>query len=138
VSVDVAEIFSEAIRRQDSGLLVTALVEALRRREREDRPWSINTHFYTSIWALIGAGKASLIRAVIRACVETVVDENMAATHQLRRGHGANEPQKIRDADKAGAWRRDIDHEYHLHYWVTSNGPELAAVVVHVDSSIPD
>lgn len=35
--------------------------------------------------------------------------------------------------------RRDIDDEYHLHYWQCRNGAvEIASIVVHNDFSIPE
>jgi hypothetical protein len=52
-------------------------------------------------------------------------------------GKGGNEPQQKRGQDKA--WRRDIDYEYHLHYWECDDGSvEFASVVTHNDFSIPE
>jgi hypothetical protein len=43
----------------------------------------------------------------------------------------------MRGRDKAQ--RRDIDYEFHLHYWECANGTiELASVVHHNDFSIPE
>jgi hypothetical protein len=64
--------------------------------------------------------------------------ENLSDTHWLRTGKGANNPQKKRRKDKAEPWRRDIDRDYHLHYWKTANGTEFASVVVHDDMTIPE
>ena len=77
---------------------------------------------------------------VLRAIVETLDGENMRATHALRRGHGGDDPQLRRLADDAGAMRRDIDQEHHLHYWLCDNGiVELASVShPHADFSIPE
>ncbi len=75
------------------------------------------------------------VKELLRACVEVILKENMRDTHGLRNGKGANAPQVCRGVDLA--WRRDIDYEYHLHYWETASGPELAAIVVHNDMSIP-
>jgi hypothetical protein len=43
----------------------------------------------------------------------------------------------MRGSDKAQ--RRDIDYEFHLHYWEIANDViELASVVHHNDFSIPE
>lgn len=74
---------------------------------------------------------------ILRAIVETMLSQNMAAIHALRTGMSGAEPQRMRDSDKAQ--RRDIDHEFHLHYWECANGViELASVVHHNDFSIPE
>ncbi len=66
---------------------------------------------------------------VLRAIVETLDEENMAATHALRTGRGGGNPQRRRAADGAGAMRRDIDQDHHLHYWSCDDGVvELASV----------
>ena len=66
---------------------------------------------------------------VLRAIVETLDEENMAATHALRTGPGGDNPQRRRAADSAGAMRRDIAQDHHLHYWSCDNGVvELASV----------
>jgi hypothetical protein len=73
---------------------------------------------------------------IIRACADTILGTNLAAVHPLRRGRGAEDPQQTRGT--ALAWRRDVDYEYHLHYWQTpGESPEFAAVVVHEDFNIP-
>jgi hypothetical protein len=83
------------------------------------------------------AGQASSFPAkVLRAIVETLDGENLAAVHALRTGPGGDDPQQMRGAD--GAMRRDIDYESHLHYWQCDDGKvELASVVRHNDFTIP-
>ena len=73
---------------------------------------------------------------ILRSIVETIKGFNLSAVHALRTGSGGNDPQKMRGRDKAQ--RRDIDREFHLHYWDCANGTvELASVVYHNDFSIP-
>ena len=73
---------------------------------------------------------------VLRAIVETLDGENMAAAHALRTGPGGDESQQMRGAD--GAMRRDIDYEFHLHYWQCDDDTvELASVVTHNNFTIP-
>jgi hypothetical protein len=77
---------------------------------------------------------------VLRSIVETLEQTNMAATHELRTGPGGNDPQRSRVCDQAKAWRRDIDREYHLHYWSCEDGlVEIASVnFPHGDFTIPE
>ncbi len=79
----------------------------------------------------------SLPDKILRSIVETIEGRNLSAVHALRTGKGGNEPQRMRGSDKAQ--RRDIDREFHLHYWKCDNGTvELASVVHHDDFSIPE
>jgi len=94
-----------------------------------------NIHFQKSLedcGILLNAGLAN---STLRAVVHTIENVHMAATHPLREGSGPNEAQVRRGKDLA--WRRDIDHEYHLHYWQCPGGlVELACVVTHNDFHI--
>ena len=82
-------------------------------------------------------GQASSFPAkVLRAIIETLDRENLTAVHALRTGPGGHDPQQMRGAD--AAMRRDIDYEFHLHYWQCDDGTvELASVVTHNDFTIP-
>lgn len=74
---------------------------------------------------------------ILRSIVEIIKGQNLPAVHALRTGPGGNDPQRMRGSDKAQ--RRDIDREFHLHYWECENGTiELASVVYHNDFSIPE
>ncbi len=77
---------------------------------------------------------------VLRSIVETLEETNMAATHWLRTGPGGDNPQRVRATDQAKAWRRDIDREHHLHYWMCEDRTvEVASVSYpHDDFSIPE
>lgn len=81
-----------------------------------------------------------LASKLLRAIVETLEQNNMAATHWLRTGPGGDDPQLVREKDGAKAWRRDIDREHHLHYWACDNGiVEIASVSFpHDDFTIPE
>lgn len=77
---------------------------------------------------------------LLRAIVETLEETNMAAAHWLRNGSGGDDPQRVRRSDQAKAWRRDIDSEHHLHYWVCEdNTVEIASVSFpHDNFTIPE
>ncbi len=73
---------------------------------------------------------------ILRSIVETIKGHNLPAVHALREGSGGSDSQRTRGSDKAQ--RRDIDKEFHLHYWECADGTvELASVVYHNDFSIP-
>ena len=77
-----------------------------------------------------------LSKGILTSIVSTVFDLKLNKTHALRSGKGGNDPQIMRNSDKA--FRRDIDYEFHLHYWKCGNGTiELAKVAYHNDFSIP-
>ncbi len=74
---------------------------------------------------------------ILRSIVETIKEHNLPAVHALRTGPSGNDPQRMRGSDKAQ--RRDIDREFHLHYWECADGTvKLASVVHHDDFSIPE
>ncbi len=75
---------------------------------------------------------------LLRATSEAIDGQNFRAVHPLRTGRGGNNPQRQRKHDKAKACRRDVDHEYHLHYWETENGIEFASMAVHNNFTIPE
>ena len=115
--------------------LETAISIALyksRLKRGENPEWSdfgdlrIGHQFLRTIEETLGASSA-LPGKILRAIVDTVDRENMAAVHALRTGPHGNDPQRMRGND--GAMRRDIDQDYHLHYWSCGNGiVELASV----------
>lgn len=81
----------------------------------------------------------SLPPKILRSIVETLNGQNLSAVHALRGGSGKSGPQRTRGSDNAKAQRRDIDKEFHLHYWECGNGTvELAAVVYHNCFKIPE
>ena len=80
----------------------------------------------------------SVSSALLRATSDAIDGLNLRDVHALRTGQGGNNPQRRRKHDKAKAWRRDIDDEYHLHYWEIENGIEFASTVVHDDFTIPE
>lgn len=101
--------------------------------------WSLGSQFGERIRNCTESAGAALAGSILRAIVETIDRRNLAAVHALRTGSGGNNPQSKRTCDKAKAWRRDIDRDYHLHYWEMSDARiELASVGPHNDFSIPD
>lgn len=96
----------------------------------------IGKHFYQTAMQCCSGRPQGYCDKVLRAVVETVDKLEMADTHALRVDRGASSAQVVRrGTDKA--WRRDIDHEFHLHYWDCADGQvELANVVAHNDFEI--
>jgi hypothetical protein len=103
--------------------------------ERGNLQWSFGGEFIESAARLGFTHEAAKIQRLLRACVNCILREDMRSTHEIRTSEAGDAPQLLRGGH--GAWRRDIDHEFHLHYWQTEDGPEFASVVHHNDMSIP-
>ncbi|MBN3759290.1 hypothetical protein [Burkholderia sp. Ac-20365] len=101
----------------------------------EIRDWRLGPSFFDSMIALHLENDATAIRCLVDAIVDTVLRTNLAQTHHLRKNAGGNSPAQT--DGEAVAWRRDIGHEYHLHYWEVRGECEIASVVVHGNMSIP-
>lgn len=99
--------------------------------------WSFGHTFFESARDLEFCNDDRKIKRLLRACAETILERNLRHIHELRIGPGPAAAQRKRHNEE-GAWRRDIDREYHLHYWQTRQGPEFASVVVHDDMRIPE
>ncbi|MDM0116146.1 hypothetical protein QTI66_28665 [Variovorax sp. J22R133] len=95
---------------------------------------SIGRSFIESARYLGFLNTSQKISRLIRVCADLIHERNMADSHWLREGDGANEAQRTRGEWKA--WRHDIDYEFHLHYWRTGHRIELANVVTHNDFDI--
>ena len=75
------------------------------------------------------------MRRLFETVIEAIEGENLGQLHSLRTSNGGGSSQRKRDNDKA--CRRDIDRQYHLHYWQCANDTvELADVVTHDNFAI--
>lgn len=81
-------------------------------------------------------GDRDACERLIRAVVDTILDRRLGATHSIRISEGGGARDRIRANDGAAAMRRNIDYEYHLHYWRTGNGPEFSCIAQHRDLNI--
>lgn len=69
------------------------------------------------------------IDSLLRALFEEIMNLNMKDTHELREGRSGGSNQISHNGYLA--WRRDIDYEYHLHYWKKGNELVFTDVVPH-------
>lgn len=90
--------------------------------------------FFKSVYNMQFDTNAGKIERLLRAMVEEVLKNNMSGTHALRESKGGSAKQISCDGYKA--WRRDIDREYHLHYWKQGGFIVFADVVVHDNFTI--
>lgn len=74
------------------------------------------------------------IKALLDTISEVLSNVNLATTHAIRESEGGDSAQVEYNGYKA--WRKDIDREYHLHYWKRGDDIILAKVVPHNDFSI--
>jgi len=85
------------------------------------------------------ANPDALVPRLLRSIVDTAEKLNFSAMHALRENQSGGAPQRERRTDGAKACRRDIDYEFHLHYWQCIDGiAELASMGPHNDFSIPE
>lgn len=110
--------------------------------EGEEPDWgntsipSIGSRFRESCQQCCTDQDDSLPPKILQSIVGTISGRSLRAVHAIRKDKGGNSRQLLRGSDKA--WRRDIDQEFHLHYWERNNGAiELALVAYHNDFSIP-
>lgn len=85
--------------------------------------------FHESVKRLGFKHETSKIDMLLRTLTEDILQTNMQATHELRSGRGANCKQV--SCNDYSAWRRDVDYEYHLHYWKKKESIVFANVVNH-------
>jgi hypothetical protein len=135
-SLDSLKIWIEAETDDDLALAIKAAAERLRQSAATIKRVEIGDNFTASVKSLHfdrDNGKASRL---LDACAEVTTDSKLRQTHAIRTSKGGNAPQ-IRNGG-AKAWRKDIDHDFHLHYWeLEDGGIRLASVVPHSDFSIP-
>ncbi|MDO8335865.1 MAG: hypothetical protein Q7T74_03745, partial [Candidatus Saccharibacteria bacterium] len=98
--------------------------------------WSIGPEFNNSVLELHLHKNPTVLKSLLQACVSVICEISMEKTHALRKGAGPNAEQIKRD--RASAWRRDVDYEFHLHYWSRGNKCIFASCVTHNNFSIPD
>ena len=69
------------------------------------------------------------VTATIRAIKEVLLNINPSESHWLKIDSGGSSPQiKV---NNYCAWRKDIDYEYHLHYWCKSGEYRFADIFSH-------
>jgi len=143
MNLNVGEILRGAMQADD---VQAAIRVGLYKRHTEQRTplkwqdlpaFTMGSAFFASLQAHHVTANSGLADRLMRSMVETICHDNLAATHALRSGAGGGNRQRMRGKDSA--WRRDVDYEYHLHYWECEAGNvELANLVVHDEFSISE
>ena len=143
--IDESAVLKNAI--DDAGVEIAIRIALYKSRFARslDTDWDdvsgvrMGTQFGAAIRNCCRGAPSSVASSVLRAAAETIDKQNLAAVHALRTGPSGNNPRRRRTIDDAKACRRDIDREYHLHYWELPEGDiEFASVGPHNDFSIPD
>ncbi len=100
---------------------------------------TIGPKFRVSYKKICDNNENSLRCKILESIVETIKEQKNEKVHALRTGRGGNDPQRVRGSDQAKAYRRDIDDEFHLHYWKRRDATvEFASVNYHNDFKIPE
>lgn len=144
-SVDETRIWtpaSDSAADFETALQLAIFKHRLDRGDDSDWPIKIpiilGPMFIGSIKKCFEGGWKNIAFKTLRSIAEVVDEIDMAKTHGIRKSKGGNSHQRERAGDGAKAWRRDIDYEYHLHYWKKGELIELASIVPHNDFSIPE
>ncbi len=125
------------LRHKNVAFLKDLLAVELTNRDPAVCSWSFHPDFTDSFLDIARNESAEFPKRVIRSLLLTIREQQLDKTHHLREGQSGGEPQLRRVKDGSGAWRRDIDYEYHLHYWKNGNEIEFAVVVPHNVFGIP-
>lgn len=91
-------------------------------------------HFISNAYSLGFKGERVKCERLLRAMSDLILNVNLGSTHAIRIDGGGNSDQL--ESNGFNAWRKDIDHEYHLHYWKKGNLVIFSNVVTHKDFAI--
>ena len=141
--LDESEIFRNATDNFGIEIAIRIALYKSRIESQEEPEWKeipnlrIGRLFHQTAKDICSGQANPFCKQVLRAIVETLEKTNLSAVHALRTGPGGNDPQRMRGKDKAQ--RRDIDRDYHLHYWQCEGRMiELASIGPHDNFSIPE
>ncbi|HUS84502.1 MAG TPA: hypothetical protein VMX56_05125 [Anaerolineales bacterium] len=143
--IDESAVLAGAIDADGVEIAIRIRLYKSRIERNEEPQWDnaggmiIGSHFRDAISRCCKNADPGFPDRALRAVCSAIDQQNLRAVHALRTGPGGNDPQRRRSFDNSKAWRRDIDHEYHFHYWELQNGSiEVATVGVHNELSIPE
>lgn len=141
-NVDEMSLWLVAAGEEEARKVIQVALYKARLERRLEPEWNqvpsftFGPRFLESCHRAVNSGSGQLVTKLLRALTRTLLNVDLQDVHALRETAGGNAPQRIRNGDKA--WRRDIDYQYHLHYWEQPEGTiEFASVGPHDDFSIP-
>lgn len=95
----------------------------------ENHSFNFQKSFFNWILDLNLKSVESKLNATLRSVSDVILGKNKQEIHWLRVGKGAKDPQV--KYESFCAWRKDIDDEYHIHYWCNGQMLIFADVVPH-------
>lgn len=126
-------------RRSLGALHLAIQLESIRTGSQNlTKAFKLHSTFLDSLNHLLSSGVPGLKERVFRACLDTIFMRRESRAHALRVSSGGGAAQRQREVDGWKAMRRDVDHEYHLHYWTGGSEVEFACVVPHNSFEIPE
>lgn len=142
VSADSRDIAQVGLKENSPwDLLLAIYAEAAQMSESNSsiiqRSWGVQESFLEDVGLLLRSGGERNLGKILRSCAEVICGQALADGHSLRVGSGATSKQIF--VDGAAAWRQDVDHELHIHYWSKSEGGiTFASVRGHSYMQIPE
>lgn len=132
--LDPVNLWKKATIESEYKLAFKTYIFQRERKYLNGKNWAFGSSFFKNMLQYGFLHEHSKIKSLFRSMANTIFYENNRNTHPLRTDSGGNAPQITRGSDKA--WRRDIDYEYHLHYWECEDHFEFSRLVVHNNMKI--
>lgn len=127
--INPLSVWKQAEKESDFDLAIEASIYQRVGESITNKNWRFGKDFVKNVNDL-GFGHEDIkINMLLKSMIDAVLHENMGAVHALRDGRGGNTPTLTRGDYQA--CRRDINREYHLHYWKNEKFIEFANVGVH-------
>lgn len=127
--IDPIFTWKNAESENDFNLAIEVSIYQRTGKRITNKNWMFGKDFILNVKEL-GFGHEDIkINMLFKALLDAILQENMGAVHALRTGSGANTPTVTRGTDQA--CRRDVNREFHLHYWKNKKIIEFANVGVH-------
>ncbi len=96
----------------------------------ENKPeFLLHDSFFKSVRELNFQKDEGKINSLNRSICEEILSINMKDTHELREGKSGGSNQISHKG--YSAWRRDVDYEYHVHYWKKGKDLVFTDIVPH-------
>ena len=134
--LDPVNLWSQSITKEDYVNSLNIYLYQRNGNVPDNVDWDFGDVFFDKARASGFLHEIPKIKMLLKSLADTILGENLPATHALRTDGGGNSPQVTRGGEDK-AWRRDIDYEYHMHYWQARQKIEFASLGVHNDMRIP-
>ena len=135
-AVDEKAVLQAASNPADVELAIRVALYKVGMERGQNSEWNspirflLGKNFHESLTCCLACNSENMVGRLLGTVIEAIQGENLGQLHSLRTSTGGGSSQRMRGSDKA--CRRDIDRQYHLHYWQRTDGTvELSDIVTH-------